>query len=323
MKKRVIAGIIIFALLLAAAGYKLFNKKEEGITATGTIEITQADITPKVGGYIVQLPIKEGDKVRLGQVIAHISRPDLEAQILRDQASLEKAQVQLRDLEKGSRTQERLEATANLDIARSTYEKAKNDYQRYSELYRQGAVSEQQLDTAKNAYEVAANSLLAVQSRHSLVEEGNRADVIAAQRLEVARNKAILEASRTLLGDTIITTPLQGLVITKNFEEGEYVNPGSPIATVGDLNNCWVKIYIASTQLGQIRVDQPVNIKVDSFPNQVFVGKIKEINQNAEYTPRQSITQKERANLVFGVKVKIDNADGVLKPGMPVDVVIK
>lgn len=323
MNKKVIIGLLILIVLIGAAGYKLYAPREEGITATGTIEVTKADIMPKVGGYISELTIKEGDKVEKGQVILKIDRPDIKAQVLRDEAALDKAKVQLKDLEKGSRSQERSEAIAAVDSAQALFVKAKTDYERYNSLYQSGAISAQQLDAAKSAYDVAYNSLLAAQAKQSVVEEGNRPDTIDAQRLEVERAKAILDASKTQEIDTIVLSPINGLVLTKNFEPGEYVNPGAAIATIGDMSDCWVKVYISSTQLGLIKVGQHVNVKIDAFPDRVFFGEIKEINQNAEFTPRQSITQRERANLVFAVKVKIDNTEGILKPGMPADVVIK
>jgi HlyD family secretion protein len=323
MNKKFVAAAILLLLLTVSAGYKLFAVKEEGITATGTVEVTRADITPKVGGYLTNLSIKAGDSVHVGDMIVHIDRPDLEAQVLRDEAALTKAQVQLNDLEKGLRDQERLEAAAGLASAQSVFSKAKADLERYSALYHTGAIATQQLDVAKSSYEVAYNSLIAAQSRLSLAEEGNRPDVIEAQRLEVKRSKAILDASRVMLADTKVTTPLSGLVLNKNFENGEYVNPGSPIATIADMNDCWVKIYISSSQLGLIKIGQLASVKIDSYPDRIFSGQIKEISQNAEFTPRQSITQRERANLVFAVKVQIDNADGLLKPGMPADVILK
>jgi HlyD family secretion protein len=157
----------------------------------------------------------------------------------------------------------------------------------------------------------------------SLADEGNRPDTIEAQRLEVARSKAVLAMARTQMADTIVSIPQQGVVLTKNFEKGEFVNAGSAIATVGDLQDCWVKIYVPSTQLGLIKIGQPALIKIDSYPGKTFSGEIKEISQNAEFTPRQSLTQNERANMVYAVKVQINNTEDVLKPGMPADVVIK
>lgn len=323
MNKKFIAVAMVLLLLIFAAVYKVYSVKETGITATGTIETTRADITPKVGGYLSNLSIKAGDTIKAGDLVTSISRPDLEAQALRDEAALIKAQVQLKDLEKGSRSQERQEADANLASAQSVYSKAKADLDRYTSLYAGGAVSAQQLEAIRSACDVALNALTAAQSRQSLAEEGYRPDTIEAQRLEVSRSKAILDAARSALADTQITSPLSGLIVGKNFENGEYVNPGSPIATVADLTDCWVKIYVSSSQLGLISIGQGAAVKIDTYPGRIFSGQIKEISQNAEFTPRQSITQRERANLVFAVKVKVDNPDNLLKPGMPADVILQ
>lgn len=321
MKKKLIILIAIFGILISLALYKTIGENQEkGITATGTIEVTQEDIRPKISGYLQELTIRDGDVVRAGQIIAKISRPDLKAQILRDEASLDKAKEDLGDLESGARSQEIEDANASIAVAQANLTKAQKDLERYQALYKDGAVSTKDLDSANNAYQTAFGTLKSAQARLALLQAGNRPGKISSQQMEVKRNQAVLEYSRTQLKDTIINTPLSGLILSKNFELGEYVNVGEAIATVGNLEDCWVKIYIPSSQLGLIKVGQKALVKVDSFPNQSFQGSISQINENAEFTPRQSITKKERTNQVFGVKVKLDNSSGKLKPGMPADV---
>ncbi|MHC1759788.1 MAG: HlyD family secretion protein [Negativicutes bacterium] len=321
IKIAVIAILIILAL--GTAGYKLYGRTEKGITATGTIEVTKTDITPKIGGYLMELTIKEGDAVKRGQRIAKIDRPDLKAQLLRDEAALSKAKAELRDLEKGARSQELQEAAAKMAGAQSQAVKAQTDFERYSRLFKEGAISTQQLDASRSAHEVATNALLAAQSRYSLLQSGNRPETIEAQRLEVERSEAVLAGSRSQIADMTVASPLSGRVLSKNYEVGEYINAGVSIATLGDLQDCWVKVYVSTEQLGQIRLGQSVKVKIDAYPDKTFKGAIKEINQNAEYTPRQSITQRERANMVFAVKVKIENAEEIMKPGLPADVVFE
>ena len=231
MKLRIAVLVTLVALAIGMAGYKLYGRSETGITATGTIEVTKTDITPKVGGYLIELKVKEGDVVTTGQVVAKIDRPDLKAQLLRDEAALARAKAQLRDLEQGARSQELQEAAANLAAAQSQAEKARADFVRYSRLFRDGAISTQQLDNSRSLHEVAANSLLAARSRHSLLLAGNRPETIEAQRLEVERSKAVLASSVTQIADTIVASPLAGRVLSKNYEQGEYVNAGSAIAT--------------------------------------------------------------------------------------------
>ncbi len=319
-----IAVIAIVAVLaIGVAGYKLYGRPQTGITATGTIEVTKTDITSKVGGYLVELKVREGDAVNKGNIVAVIDRPDLKAQLWRDEAALSKAKAQLRDLEQGARSQELQEASANLAAAKSQAIKAQTDFNRYSTLFREGAISSQQLDASRSAHEVAANALTAAQSRYSLLLAGNRPEAIAAQRLEVERSEAVLAASRTQVADLEVNSPLAGRVLSKNYERGEYVNAGAAIATIGDMNDCWVKIYVSTEQLGKIRLGQAASVKIDAYPDKTFRGEIKEISQNAEYTPRQSITQRERANMVFAVKVKLDNPAETMKPGLPADVVLE
>jgi len=322
-KIKIAAIVVVVALSVGTASYKLYGRTEKEITATGTIEVTKTDITSKVSGYLAELTIKEGDSVKSNQMVAKIDRPDLKAQLLRDEAALSKAKAQLRDLEKGARSQELQEAAAKMAGAQSQAIKAKTDFDRYSRLFREGAISTQQLDTSRSAHEVAANSLVEAQSRYSLLQAGNRPEEIEAQRLEVERSEAVLAGSRTQIADMTVASPLSGRVLSKNYEEGEYIYAGVSIATIGNLQDCWVKVYVSTEQLGQIRLGQSVKVKIDAYPDKIFKGEIKEINQNAEYTPRQSITQRERANMVFAVKVKIENAEEIMKPGLPADVVFE
>lgn len=319
---RLFLVVAVLLLLVGAAGYKLYVPDNKEITATGTIEVTKADITPKVSGYIRDLTIDVGSNLHKGELVFKIERADLKAQLLRDEAALAKAKAQLSELENGSRRQDVLEAEAAMQSAETVYANARKDYNRYAALYAKGAIAAQQFDTAKVNNEVAYRSLQAAQAKLSLLQEGNRSETIEAQRLEVQRNQAILEASRVEDADTLVYSPANGLILTKNFENGEYAAAGSPIATLGEMDDCWVKVYVASEQLGLINVGQAVEVRVDSFPAKKFTGKIKEISQNAEYTPRQSITKRERANMVFAVKVRLDNSEGIFKPGMPADVVI-
>ncbi|HWR38219.1 MAG TPA: efflux RND transporter periplasmic adaptor subunit [Patescibacteria group bacterium] len=323
VNKKLIAGILLFLVLLAAAAYKLYMQQPSGITATGTVEVTRADITSKTSGYLNGLSIVVGDAVTAGQTIVTIDRPDVKAQLLRDQLALDKAVTQLRDLEKGSRPQEIEQSAAAALSAQAVFQRNAEDYDRYQFLFAQGAISRQQLDSAKASRDTSRETLTAAQAGLSLQSEGNREDVITAQRQEVERNRAIVAASQSTVNDTVVASPLSGLVLTKNYENGEYVNAGSPIATIGDITDCWVKIYLPSTQLGLIKIGQPAKVLIDSYPNRKFSGTIREISQTAEYTPRQSLSQNERANMVFAVKIQIANSDGIFKPGMPADVVIE
>ena len=322
MNKRKLVAVIVFLIFLVSiAGYKLYQQQADSLVYTGTVEVTKVDITTKTNGYIESLTVKEGDKVAAGELIATIDKKDLAMQLDRDRAAWEKAKVQLIDLEKGARAEEISSSAANVASLVSIHEKASADYKRYQALYESGAIAQQTLDNAKSAAEVAYQNLQAARENEKLLLAGSRSDVILAQKLEVERSEAVLKASQVAYQDREIYSPINGTILSKNFEQGEYMNVGNAVASLADLSDCWVKIYIPATELAKVKLGQSAKILVDAYPKEDFNGRITEISDKAEFTPRQSITKHERANMVFAVKVAIENHDGVLKPGMPADVI--
>lgn len=319
-------AVAVIAIIVLAIGgglwYKFGRQTSDVIKATGTIEVTRADAGAKVGGYLSELTVKTGDKVEREQVIARVVRADLAAQMARDEAALARAEAQLRDLEAGARAQERSSLMAAVDSARAVKERAEADFERYRILREQGAISAQQLDTARVNLQVASAALTSAAEQLSLSDAGARPETIAAQRLEVERSRAVVVAAKAVLADTVVKSPISGLVLTKNYEDGEFVNAGAAVVTVGDMQDAWVKVYIPSTHLGRVKVGQAAEVRVDSYPERAFKGSVREIAQRAEFTPRQSITPDERANMVFAVKIGLENNEGILKPGMPADVVL-
>jgi HlyD family secretion protein len=123
--------------------------------------------------------------------------------------------------------------------------------------------------------------------------------------------------------DMNLKTPVQGVVLRKNVEAGETVIAGTPIFTIGDLEHPWVKIYVKEDKLGLVKLGQKGEVRVDTYPGKVFTGRVTYISSEAEFTPKNVQTQEERVKLVFGVKVRVDNPNQELKPGMPADVSIR
>ena len=320
MNKKYLVIIVVVIAILAGGTYYFLRPVDQAITATGMIEITQADLTPKVSGYLVERRFKEGDLVTKNQIIAVINKTDLTLQYLQTVGTYESAQSKLNDLLAGSRNAEIASYQAGMIAAQNSYDKAVTEYQRYDKLYQSGGISAQALENYRLGVTNAAGQLKQSRSAYELALEGSRTDAIESQRHIVEQTKAAMEAAKSLLNDTEVKSPLTGRVLSKNYEVGEFVAAGSPIATIGDLSDCWVKIYVPSTMLGKVRLDQEAEVRIDSYPNKVFKGKVKEIATEAEFTPRQTITKNERANLVFAVKVYLDNPEGIFKPGMPAEV---
>jgi HlyD family secretion protein len=119
----------------------------------------------------------------------------------------------------------------------------------------------------------------------------------------------------------VLTAPIAGVVLLRNFLAGEVANPGQPVLTLGDPDRLWMRVYVSPTQLARLRLGQAVDVTVRGL-RQTFHGRIVEIATEAEFTPRAALTEEERANLVFGVKVRLDPSGGALKAGLPADAII-
>ena len=321
MNKKISILILISLVLLAGTAYYFLNRPvDSAITGTGMIEITQADLTPKVSGYLVERNFKEGDQVEKGQIIARISKVDLALQYNQTVAAYQASQSKLDDLLAGSRRDEILSYEAAMIAAQENRDKAASDYERFEKLYQSGAISAQNLDNYRVALTTAEGTLKQNQASYRVAILGTRTDAISNQRHLVEQSKASMEAAQALLNDTDVKSPISGRILSKNYEVGEFISAGAPIATLGDLSDCWVKIYVPSNLLGNIRLGQEAEVRIDSFPSKVFKGIIRDIATEAEFTPRQTITKGERATLVFAVKVYVENPESVFKPGMPADV---
>lgn len=324
MKRRVMAILLVGLVAgLSYWGYTKYRGPEEDIlTASGTIEATKVELSAKVSGSLEKLTVDSGDEVKQGQLVALITRNDLVAQRERDALGVLKAQAQLEELTSGARGQEIKDAAANVNIALANYGKAKSDFERYQQLFQEGALPEADYEKTATELKVKENQLASARARLSLLEEGSRPQAIKTAATELDRSKAILKASEAMLEDTKVTAPISGTVLTRNREQGEFLQPGTSVATVANLNDMWIKVYISTNDLPKIKLGQKVNFTVSGSETK-HPGVIEEIASQGEFTPKSIQTKQERANIVYRVKIRIDNANGTLKPGMPADVIFE
>jgi HlyD family secretion protein len=271
MKKRLIIVAAVLLIVLVAAFFlrKASNGRDLGvIEASGNVEVTEVNVAFKIPGRVVDLLTDEGKVVAKGEKLAILDNADLASQVAQNRAYLRNAEAQL--------------------------EKAKKDFERFDLLFKQQAISTQQLDSARTGHDVAL-----------------------AQYQQAA---AAVRMSEVRLSDTIIYAPLDGVILRKNIEMGETVAAGVPIFTIGDMGDPWVKVYVKESQLGQVKLGQKAQVRTDSYPGKVYEGTVIYISSEAEFTPKNVQTKEERVKLVFGVKVSVKNEHSELKPSMPADV---
>ncbi|MGI5911079.1 MAG: HlyD family secretion protein [Syntrophomonadaceae bacterium] len=322
MRKKI--GLIVFFILLTSIAIWLYlyysHPQADTLKASGTIEATTVDISARISGTLVSLNLQEGQTVEKGQIVAELSRSDLVAQKERDAMAVMVAQANLENLRSGARRQELEQARSNVNIAQINLAKAQQDLDKIKVLAEAGAVSQDKLDETQNIVDQRKYQLEIAQAQLSLIEAGNRPQTIAAAEAELERNKAILQASQSILDDLKLAVPISGTILSRNYEPGEYVQAGSSLATIADLNNMWIKVYIPIDDLPQIKLGQKVYFTI-SGDSQRYSGTIINIASQGEFTPKTIQTEKERTNVVFAVKIGFNNKNGALKIGMPADVV--
>ena len=284
---------------------------------------------------------------------AQASLAELEAgyrpeEIAQGQAVMQKAQARLDELLAGSRPEEVAATDASVQNASLNVAHLKIEFERQSKLLKGETISQREFDSAKSEYERAMANLREAQEQLKLIKEGPRKEQIdqaraavneAQQRYEMLKKgprKETIEQSRARveqatalrtmaeirLSYATIAAPFSGIALSENVEPGEYVAPGTPVVTLGDLENVWLRAYINETDLGRVKQGQMVRVTTDTYPGKIYQGRVSFISSEAEFTPKNVQTEKERVKLVYRVKIDIPNPNMELKPGMPADAAI-
>jgi HlyD family secretion protein len=288
---------IPWLLLLALAACR-----EEGPRqAMGTLEIVEVDVSPMQPARIVEVRVREGDVVRAGQVLAVLEQPQTQGQVPLGQAQVSSARARLHDLEAGPRAPEIERAEADLRVRQAEAERSAREAERLRVLQQAGAVSRQVFENARAAATAAAAST-------------------CPARAEVAGAEAALQSAQQTAGELTLVAPVDGVVMLRAAESGETVAAGQPVLTVGDPRRPWTRVYVGQEVLPTLRVGQTVTARLDAFPDRTFRGRIAALSPRAEFTPRVALTEDEREDLLFGVRVEFDDASGMLKAGLPLTV---
>ncbi len=326
MGSRLGKGALALAVLLVlglayAYGGRLFGPGggKPAVSVTGMIEAIQVDVSAKIAGRIVARPVNEGDRVTVGQLLVRLDEAEQAADVGRQEAAVRTAESTLKDLIAGARTEELEDAKAAVQSATATREWTERDFRRAESLFAQTLIAAQEVDRARQAYEVAVAQEKSARQKLALLQAGSRPDQIEAARGQLAQARNALDMARTRLKEMTIFSLVDGVVLRKNLEVGEMANPGVPILTLMKPSEIWVRAYVPEEEIGRIKVGDPARIAVDAYPARRFPGRIIEIASEAEFTPRNVQTKKERVNLVFRIKVAVENPEGILKPGMPAD----
>lgn len=321
MKKPVIT-VIAVAVLLAAAAYFITHRSvgdRATLRVSGNIEVTSVEVSFKIPGRVKERLADEGEMVKDGQVIARLEREDLLHEVALRAAEVQAAQAALAELEAGSRKEEIARGEAALAAAEADAKRLDDDFVRQKELFARETIPRQKFDAALAARDTSSARVREAREALTLLRKGPRKERIDQARARLRQVESALALARERFAYAEVAAPLTGMVLAKHVEPGEQVAAGTPVITVGDMANTWVRAYIAESDLGRVKVGQKARVRTDTYPDKHYAGTVSFIAQEAEFTPKNVQTEKERVKLVYRIKITIPNPRMELKPGMPAD----
>jgi len=274
-------SIFRFAILQLVILMCIHCAAKKEIAGSGMIEVEEVQISTRIAGQINEMRTDEGERVKAGDTLVILDHKELLAQEREALAGIAVAEQHLKEMR--ARKQELSKYVARLEA-----------------VHREGAVADQDLEDLQTQLKVLETQ-----------EQKAAAGINAA--------RATLDLIRTQIANAIITSPLSGVVLARNFNEGETVFPGASIFTISDMKTAWLKIYVPEKEVGQISLGARAHVYVDAYPEKTFEGEVSWIASKAEFTPRNIQTKDDRAQLVFAVKITLSNDDESLLPGMPAD----
>jgi HlyD family secretion protein len=327
--RNTLAATLAASTLLAACAD---DQPSNTLRVSGHVEATEVQVAAEVGGRIVDLRVDEGARVNAGDLLARLDTRDTELQVQRLRAERATADAQLRLLRAGSRAEDIAQAEAQVESASAEVmtidaelKSAELDLQRFEALLRANAGSQKQRDDTQARVNVARERRRGAEERVRAAREtlarlrsGARPEELDAARARVATVDAQLAALDKSLKDAEVLAPVTGVVTQKLADQGELVPRGTPLLVITDLDRAWANLFVPEPLVPRVKLGQKATVFTDAG-GPGLPGEVTFVSPRAEFTPRNVQTAEERSKLVYRIKANVDNREGVLKPGMPVD----
>ena len=293
------------------------------MTLYGNVEIRRVNLSFRVGGRIADILFKEGDKIAKGDILARLDREPFEDNLAVAAAQVETAQANYDKLQAGNRPQEIEQARATINQRNASLKVLEADYARAKQLIANNTISPQEYDTViARRDEAAAQKKLAEETLNLLVE-GFRQEDIAVGKSQLSEANANLKRLQTTLADTELFCPNDGILLTRIEEVGAVVNAGQTIATLSLKNEVWVYVYVPEKMYGLVTEGMAAEIYTDTPSEKPYLGQVGYKSPEAEFTPKTVQTTELRTDLVYRVRILIENPNEQLCQGMPVTVKLR
>ena len=296
------------------------NDPSAAFSLSGNVDVHQVELAFRVSGRISAVKVQEGDKVGAGQVLAELDPVPFRTDVDSTKADLAQAQAQLDKTRRGFRVEEVAQARANAAQRAADLENARVTLRRQEQLVAAGLVTHQQIDDAQARVHMGEAALAASREQLALELRGSRIEDIEAQEATVASAQARLEKAQTALADATLLAPSKGIISVRAREPGAIVQAGQTVYTLTLNEPVWIRAYVSQPRLGRIKPGMPVKVTIDSMPGRQYDGTVGFISPEAEFTPKTVETPELRTQLVYRIRIRVDDADPGLRQGQPVTI---
>ena len=311
---------LLMLLALSACDSNTAPDNSNSIQLSGSVEAREINVAFQVGGRIQTLDTDEGKLVTTGGTIAQLDDKDYQLALNLAMATADASKAMLDELKAGTRKQDIKVARADLEKAQSQVNYTQEEVKRVSALIPSKLASMEQLEQTQLQFEIAQATLEQAHQKLELLLEGPRKEEIQRATADYAARQEAVAQAKSQLDYTQLKSPVTGMVTVRSSEAGEVVAPGQAVVRVAELSKPWVRAYLSEKDLGRVQLGQAAKVTVDSYPDKTFEGRLSFISPVAEFTPKTVETKELRVDLVYRVKVQVDNPDGLLKIGMPADI---
>ncbi len=322
---------VVLVLILVAGGavawwfnlparFGWTHKQDDHLTLYGNVDIRQVRLGFRVSGRIAELLVDEGDTVNKGVLLAHLDARPYQDSVRGGEAQEASLRATLDKLVAGPRPGEMAEGRAANAEQTANQLNAQQTYERAAQLRATGADTQAVLDQATMTRDAALARKASSRAALDLLNEGTRAEDLAAGRANLKVAEASLLAARTSLEDTELRAPDDGVILSRVREPGAIVSPSDDVFVLSLNKPVVVRAYISEPDLGRIHPGMTLEVASDTLPNRAYRGTVGFISPVAEFTPKSVETPDLRTDLVYRLRIIVENADLGLRQGMPVTV---
>lgn len=319
------AVLFLAACLLGLAAYLCHafcqQDNQEELVLQGNVDVREVSLAFRQSDRILEMLAEEGDRVQKGQVLARLDTRELKLQLQRLNAEIAAQQSTVDKLHNGTRPEEIRQAEGNLRQAQAAAEHAAGVYQRKRDIYTSIAgISQQELDNAYHDMEAKQATMSVAEAALQEAKAGPRQEDIAGAEagLQALRNEQLRYIY--LLSQYELQAPDDGVIRSRLLEAGDMASPSKPVFKLSLPGKKWVRAYVPETELGRVYEGQQARVYIDSLLGKAIGGQVGYISGTAEFTPKNVQTEELRTSLVYEVRVYVDDADNVLRLGMPATV---